>query len=442
MTRPLIIGAIGLVVVLLALALNFWILPEEEPSVRETATAPKQEAASPAPQPAPQPTTSPKSEAKAETPTAPAPKQEEAASQAPAKAPQPQQQEQQQKTEHPAPSFDVVRVDPQGNTVLAGRGCANGVVTIRDGAEVLGTVTADSRGEWVFIPSEKLAPGQRALILSQKCPDGQVIEATETVVVVIPEEGKDLAGRDTDKPTTPLAIVVPKEDNQEQAVARVIQAPAAGPLTKQTKEEPTPAPTPTASQPTATPTPKVQETAKAQVASPKPAPTVQPAPTVATPKPEAPAPKPEEQPVAVKSIDYDKDGNVTVQGTAKPKSEVEVAVNNQTVATVKTDEDGNWKAPLGATVKPGTHNLKVTETEPATGKRASLVLPFRRADPLSALPDGKLVVIQPGDNLWKISVNLFGQGTRYIEIYDANRNQINNPNLIYPGQVFGLPKQD
>jgi nucleoid-associated protein YgaU len=44
-----------------------------------------------------------------------------------------------------------------------------------------------------------------------------------------------------------------------------------------------------------------------------------------------------------------------------------------------------------------------------------------------------------GDNLWQISQRIYGKGYRYTEIYGANQQQIRNPHLIYPGQVFVLP---
>ncbi|NNM56991.1 LysM peptidoglycan-binding domain-containing protein, partial [Acidocella sp.] len=50
------------------------------------------------------------------------------------------------------------------------------------------------------------------------------------------------------------------------------------------------------------------------------------------------------------------------------------------------------------------------------------------------------VVIVPGDNLWTISQHVYGHGIMYTVIYAANANQIENPNLIYPGQKFTLPQ--
>jgi nucleoid-associated protein YgaU len=49
------------------------------------------------------------------------------------------------------------------------------------------------------------------------------------------------------------------------------------------------------------------------------------------------------------------------------------------------------------------------------------------------------VIIRKGDTLWQISRRVYGRGVRYTTIYLANEDQITNPNLITPGQVFGVP---
>ena len=48
-------------------------------------------------------------------------------------------------------------------------------------------------------------------------------------------------------------------------------------------------------------------------------------------------------------------------------------------------------------------------------------------------------VVSRGDSLWRISRVTYGVGTRYAVVYKANRDQIRDPNRIYPGQIFVLP---
>ncbi len=47
--------------------------------------------------------------------------------------------------------------------------------------------------------------------------------------------------------------------------------------------------------------------------------------------------------------------------------------------------------------------------------------------------------IQKGDTLWAISQKFLGNGARYTEIFDANKEVIKNPDLIYPGQTIRIP---
>jgi len=65
--------------------------------------------------------------------------------------------------------------------------------------------------------------------------------------------------------------------------------------------------------------------------------------------------------------------------------------------------------------------------------------PFARAEPVVAQEGDTVVVVQPGASLWRIARHSYGTGMRYTVIYEANRTQIRNPDLIYPGQVFVVP---
>ena len=51
------------------------------------------------------------------------------------------------------------------------------------------------------------------------------------------------------------------------------------------------------------------------------------------------------------------------------------------------------------------------------------------------------VIIRRGDTLWQISRRVYGAGVRYTTIYLANEAQINNPDRILPGQIFGVPDE-
>lgn len=91
------------------------------------------------------------------------------------------------------PSFDVVRIDAGGDTVIAGRAKPGARVIIIDGGKELGQATADGRGEWVFLPPAPLPPGSRELRLKAINPDGSQVDSSETVVLVVPPRGQGTA---------------------------------------------------------------------------------------------------------------------------------------------------------------------------------------------------------------------------------------------------------
>jgi nucleoid-associated protein YgaU len=88
------------------------------------------------------------------------------------------------------PQFDVVRVDPSGNTVIAGRAVPGATVTVKSGDTVIGTATADANGAFAIVPNTPLAAGAQQLSLSEKLPDGTVIDGPANASVNVPEGAK------------------------------------------------------------------------------------------------------------------------------------------------------------------------------------------------------------------------------------------------------------
>ena len=52
---------------------------------------------------------------------------------------------------------------------------------------------------------------------------------------------------------------------------------------------------------------------------------------------------------------------------------------------------------------------------------------------------GTFIIVQPGNSLWRLARRSYGSGFQYAVIFEANRDQIKDPDLIYPGQVFTMP---
>lgn len=54
-------------------------------------------------------------------------------------------------------------------------------------------------------------------------------------------------------------------------------------------------------------------------------------------------------------------------------------------------------------------------------------------------PEGDSYTVQSGDTLWKIAASCYGDGSKYLQIFEANRNQLETPEHIVPGQVLRIP---
>ena len=80
-----------------------------------------------------------------------------------------------------------MRIDPEGNAVMAGRAPIGSDVTVMDGTRELGRVRVDGRGEWVFLPDAPLRSGSRELTLKAVTAQGSSVPSRDLVILVVPE---------------------------------------------------------------------------------------------------------------------------------------------------------------------------------------------------------------------------------------------------------------
>lgn len=93
------------------------------------------------------------------------------------------------------------------------------------------------------------------------------------------------------------------------------------------------------------------------------------------------------------------------------------------------------------------YTIKLYEWKDISPKR--IVLPEKKEEPAKTQeperpgkPEqtSKAYTVKPGDCLWNIAKAIYGKGSDYTKIYNANKGVIgSNPNLIYAGQVFTIP---
>lgn len=81
----------------------------------------------------------------------------------------------------------------------------------------------------------------------------------------------------------------------------------------------------------------------------------------------------------------------------------------------------------------------VTIKQPATPAEPPKATVQEAPRPTATAPKTTTYTVKSGDCLWNIAKKYLGDGSRYTEIYNLNKDKIKNPNLIYPNQVLTLP---
>ncbi len=144
--------------------------------------------------------------------------------------------------------------------------------------------------------------------------------------------------------------------------------------------------------------------------------------------------------LVMSTLDYDEGGHVTVTGKATPGAVVRAYINNKMVAEGQAAADGSWRLVPAKPVEPGKYKLRLDRLAKDGKPVARLELPFERIPVSPATGNNERLVVVRGDSLWNIARARYGDGFRHTLIYGANKDQIRDPDLIYPGQVFSLPK--
>ncbi len=304
------------------------------------------------------------------------------------------------------PAFDIVNVDPSGEAVIAGRAAPNEKVELRDAGKTVAEATADASGQFVIIPPA-LAPGDHSLSLAANTDKGQPAISS------------------------PVAVSVP--------AAEAKTAVAAGP-------------------PEAKPT-----VAAAVPANPTAAPSALGMRTLATPAAVSGAR------VSIQSVEADAPDGLVAKGSAQPNTTLRLYLNQADVAEATTQSDGRWSLTIKSGISPGGYVIQADEINPSGATVvASASTPFEYPEPVAAAPSSVTPIaasvtapsssapspadpvvasvqtkrVATGHTLWALSQSYYGDPTRYPAIVEANRAQIHNPNLIYPGEVFVVPKSN
>lgn len=447
----------GIAVVIAAILAGVWTLrdrpepppaPEAAPAAdagadsATTAAAPAPEPAAPQEQAAAEPAATPEPVAEA-TPEpaaeAPAETTAETTAETPTKAaPTPK-----------PPMLDVVRVTRDGSAVIAGAGLPGSTLSLRvDGAEVV-SIPADAMGNFVGMFNLPPSEAARQLAVVMILPDGTEIPAEATIAIA---------------PTVAPVLAAATEGNAEPTPAAPESAPAALMVTDEGAkvlqgigDADLTAANVTIDAITYTPEGAVQLAGRGTAGA-----------GVRLYLDNAAA--------GQATIDAKGGWSVTlgdvapglytlradqIDGTGKVTARFETPFQRESLEALAAASGAAAPAAAEApATEPAATEPTVAETAPAdtadtaaqamtdaasTATTATEPAPAETPAPVAAAaaPVAPVqVTVQPGWSLWRIARENLGEGTLYVQVFEANKAQIRDPDLIYPGQIFTLPGQE
>ena len=372
--------------------------------------------------------------------------------------------------------FDIVRVEADGETVIAGRAASNsGIALFLDGESVAET-SADGAGNFVALLSLGRSDVPRVLTLLEKFSDGEEAFADQSVIlapspeVLLAEEApaaqeETVEVVESEEPESSEPVVEEEIAEAEVAedvtpepveVAEAIEEPTETVVAETTAEESVQEESVTVAVTTEDAAPEaVAEAPEAEVSSTPETESADAAPTILLADSEGvrviqsggEGPQIVDN-VSIDAISYDSEGEVALTGRSSGQTTVRVYINNQAILDTDIGEDGQWRADLPE-IDTGTYTLRVDELDAEGTVVSRAETPFRREPvaAIQALDDGAgterapvaLITVQPGNTLWGIAREKYGEGLLYVRVFEANSERIRDPDLIYPGQIFTVP---
>ena len=328
-----------------------------------------------------------------------------------------------------SPTFDIVRVDPDGSGLIAGVANPGSKISLlMDGTPDVSTLVPDD-GQFVLMFDLPKSGGPKSLSLKETNADGTTIISTETVLINPTSESEEVKNT----PDVPLASgeTVVKSDSEEvvttaevssveeeiKVVTEEIVAKSDSEVLATNIDENT-----TKKKPTIV----IVDNEGSKV--------VQSSPLPVSPKDS------DTENVVIDTITYDNEGEVAISGRGSAGDFVQIYLDNKPVLLTSIGVDGSWVTPL-TNIKQGLYNLRADEVSKSGVVLSRVETPFQRENVVIAAKGASAITVQPGYTLWAIAREKYGSGFQYVRVYQANQDLIKNPDLIYPGQVFKLPEE-
>lgn len=348
-------------------------------------------------------------------------------------------------------NVDVVDYNEAGMTTFSGRSAPNSTVRVYVDDVYTGAAVAGSDGTWSFTAGSEIAAGPHRLRTDQIAQDGSVSERIELPFfresperIASLQAQRQTATEEQQSRSEAGPAAAEPETSQEQAAEPSGNAEAAKPEAETGSTETATTTTPeTKSSDNVTAAAGSEAAGKPEVAEAQPTSEIKgdaetTAPDEATASVE---PQPTQQvaaaDTAAEPVKPETAGQVsTAEISAEP---ARPETSRQEVAAVEPDAEPAKPGDL----LPGTEDdepLQQTATPaPDTNSTETAAITAETGQGETTPPATGKVVIQPGNNLWQISRVIYGKGRQYTVIYNANKDQIRDPDRIYPGQIFETP---
>ena len=304
-------------------------------------------------------------------------------------------------------TIDLARVKPDGAAVFAGTAAPNAKIRIFEGDILLGETIANANGEWVIVLEKSLAAGQHLISVAMERSDGTTEMADRSLAVEIYQ----------DTETKPLVALLPETATE---VPVLIQSPDDVDKAK-----------PAASASEAI----VADAAKADA-------TMSETAAAAPGKAEANSQIAASQIAALapSAIVWRDASRILISGTSR--GGVRVAVNDAKgqFGEALVLADGAWQVAGSLDMDIAVNQLRFALFDDANQIIARYDLPVKARDLAKGQDGSPLVVVNKGDMLWRIAYHQLGEGVKYVDIVRRNQQDIADPDLIFPKQIFAVPQ--
>jgi nucleoid-associated protein YgaU len=443
------------------------------------------------------------------------------------------------------PSFDIVRVEPDGSMVIAGSAEPNSQIEVVAGADVIARADVGPAGDFAAVLDDALRPGDYQIVLRSTGPgEGLVTTSQETAIVSVPEDQRGDVLALVEEPGAPSRLITLPEGEADAAAAEPettepaeVAAAQASPDVTDVDVAAQPGTGEAASdaeEPAASAAPEEDGAAEESEPEAEVAARSQPEPDAAPTQDRPASPR---NALAVEAIEIE-GGTVFVAGRGAAGSTVRVYANEILLGEARVSDGGRFLIETQTDLPVGDYIVRADIIGPGGEVTARAAVPFQRepgeavaavapveaappaseaepaasetttgddvaaADPVSqpepsreadaseapaataessseetaptpespaaasteAAPEAPAdvaaatpaieetmaapleaadgaVIIRRGDTLWRISRRVYGRGVRYSTIYLANQEQIRDPDMIWPGQIFSVPDE-